>query len=260
MPAIAIKNLSLAFGDRQIISHFNANIECGEFIGIFGPNGSGKSTLLKTILGLITPSQGEIYIFDKLQQQGHIEIGYMPQLRPTTSTGQLSGRARLMACLAGFRWGLPLLNKQQQAEIDWAIHLVKAESYADRPFSQLSGGEQQRLLLAQAILNKPKILLLDEPLNNLDPKHQESLIELVNTIRQQLNAVVLLAAHDLNPLLQVMDRIIYLAQGKAAIGAVAEIVTNEKLSWLYGTPIEVIHHKQQLFVINRDIIEHDDHH
>lgn len=259
---ITLNNLTLAYRDRIIFSDFNAAIERGEFIGIFGPNGAGKSSLLRAILGLLPPTNGTITVLGKPAKRGNPAIGYIPQTREMITGNHLSGRARITASRNGFKLGLPLLNKQQKLEIEWALTLVEAHDYADRPFSQLSGGERQRLLLAQALLDHPQILLLDEPLTNLDPHHQETLIELIQRIRCQLNVTVLFTAHDVNPLLNVMNRVIYFAHGNAAIGPVEEIITSKKLSWLYGTPIEVVQYQQQLFVINTKsgINEHATHH
>lgn len=250
MTAIAINNLQLAYNSRIILQHFNASIKKGEFIGIFGPNGAGKSTLLRAILGLVDIKEGSIEIHGKPAQRGNPEIGYMPQISQTIYTGRLNGRARIAASVNGFKWGMPFIHKKQQQEIDRVLALVNAREYAERPYTELSGGERQRLLLAQALLNKPQILLLDEPLTNLDPRHQEILIQLVQQIRLELQVTVLFTGHDLNPLLGTMDRIIYLVGGHAAMGTVDEIVTSAKLSWLYGTPIEVIRHQQRLFVIS----------
>lgn len=247
---IALNNLNLTYSDRVIFRNFNADIERGEFIGIFGPNGAGKSSLLRAILGLLPPAGGTISVLGKPARRGNAAIGYIPQIREMIAGNHLSGRTRITASRNGFKWGIPLLNKQQKLEIEWALTLVEAQDCADRPFSQLSGGERQRLLLAQALLDHPQILLLDEPLTNLDPHHQETLIELVQRIRSQLNVTVLFTAHDVNPLLNVMNRVIYLAHGNAAIGPVEEVITSKKLSWLYGTPIEVVQYQQQLFVIN----------
>lgn len=252
MYALAINQLTLAYGERQIITQFNAQIAAGEFIGLFGPNGAGKSTLLRAILGLVTSKQGTIQVFGQPTGRHNPAIGYMAQNRFITPTSQLSGRAHISVAQQGVKWGLPLQNKTQRAEIEKVLTLVAAQDYAERPYYQLSGGERQRLLLAQALLGNPKLLLLDEPLANLDPRHQESLIELIQKIRTELNITILFAAHDLNPLLSVMDRVIYLARGKAAIGTVEEIVNDAKLSWLYGTPIEVIKHHHRLFVISQD--------
>lgn len=262
MHSIELKKLTLAFGARKIITDFDASIARGEFIGIFGPNGAGKSTFLRAILGLLKPVSGDILLMGRPVYQGNPAIGYMPQSHHAAGQGKLSGRARLAACSSGTKWGLPILNKKQRAEINWALRMVEAEHYADRPFAELSGGERQRLLLAQALIGQPEFLLLDEPLSNLDPNHQEKLVQLVQHIRKQLNATILFTAHDLNPLLSVMDRIIYLAQGNAAIGAVNDIVTSEKLTWLYQTPIEVLHHQERLFVITQKTgsAEFDNHH
>lgn len=262
MSAIEIFDLTLNYGNRTVIADFNATIESGEFIGIFGPNGAGKSTLLRAILGLIKPYSGSIQIFGRPVHQGDPEIGYLAQTLQSRASHQLSGRTRIAASLNGQKWGLPLLNKNQKQEITRILKLLNAEEYADRPYTELSGGERQRLLLAQALLHKPRVLLLDEPLTNLDPRYQESLIQIIKNIQQTEKVTVLFTAHDLNPLLGVMDRIIYLARGKGAIGSIDEIVTDKKLSWLYGTPIEVIRHQQRLYVISqeRGELADDNHH
>lgn len=250
MHAINIQDLSIKYGEHFIFNKFSATISAGEFIGIFGPNGAGKSTLLRAILGLVTGNQGLITIFDAPIQGKNRLIGYLPQSRQIIVNNQLSARARLSVVLQGLQWGITFKCKQHQL-IDSALEEVGATEYADRPFVQLSGGERQRLMLAQALLCQPKILLLDEPLNNLDPKAQEQLIQLIQTIRTKQKLTVLFTTHDINPLLGIMDRIIYLAHGKAVIGTAEEIITADTLSWLYDTPIEVIHYQNHLFVINK---------
>lgn len=253
MNAIEFQGLSLRFDDRSIIQHFSANLAQGEFIGIFGPNGAGKSTLLRSILGLIEPVDGKILLFNKPVRRGHSDIGYMPQTRQMTAANRLTGRSYITATLNGFHWGLPLINKKQRAKVDEVIHLVGIEKFVDRPYSQLSGGERQRVSLAEALLGQPKVLLLDEPLSGLDPGQQEKIVSLIKSIQKQLNITVLFTAHEVNPLLNVMDRIIYLAHGKAAMGNVEEVITGEKLSWLYDAPIEVIRIENQLFVIHKKL-------
>jgi len=260
--AIEFKNLTLAYRNLTIFHNFTAQIAAGEFIGIFGPNGAGKSSLLKAILGILKPTQGEILVLGNTTQRGHTHIGYVPQTRQNFINNQLNGRTRLTATLNGFKWGLPLLTAKQQQEIEWAIHIVEAERFIDRPFAQLSGGERQRLLLAQALLGHPKILLLDEPLSNLDPRSQENLIGLIQRIRTKLNITVLFTSHDVNPLLNIMDKVLYIARGKAVIGTADEIITSEKLSQLYEIEIEVIKHQQRLLVISKElgIDAHANHH
>lgn len=252
MNAIEFKQLSLAFGQRCIFQDFTANINAGEFVAILGANGAGKSTLLRSILGLIAPSKGSIALFGQAVHKGAAFIGYMPQMRQNIGNS-LSAYAWLGANLNGYQWGLPVLNAQQKEELQRVIQLVKAEKIVNRPYSLLSGGERQRLLLAQALLNKPKILLLDEPLMNLDPYYQATLVSLIDDIRLQYGITILFTSHDINPLLTSVDRVLYLAKGKAVIGLVDEIINSKKLSELYGLDIQVIQHEQQLFVINKEL-------
>ncbi|HEY2567503.1 MAG TPA: ATP-binding cassette domain-containing protein [Candidatus Aquirickettsiella sp.] len=252
MNAIEFKQLSLAYGQRCIFQDFTASINLGEFVAILGANAAGKSTLLRSILGLITPSNGCISVFGQAVHKGAAFIGYMPQIRQNISNS-LSAYAWLGANLNGYQWGLPVLNTKQTEELQRVIQLVKAEKIVYRPYSLLSGGERQRLLLAQALLNKPKILLLDEPLMNLDPYYQATLVNLIDDIRLQYNITILFTSHDINPLLTSVDRVLYLAKGKAVIGLVNEIINSKKLSELYGLDIQVIQHEQQLFVINKEL-------
>ncbi|RDH40320.1 MAG: ATP-binding cassette domain-containing protein [Candidatus Aquirickettsiella gammari] len=254
MNAIEFKQLSLAYGQRCIFQDFTASIASGEFIAILGVNGAGKSTLLRSILGLIAPSKGQISLFGQALHKGASFIGYMPQMRQNTgSNNSLSAYAWLGANLNGYQWGLPRLNAQQTEELQRVIRLVKAEKIINRPYSLLSGGERQRLLLAQALLNKPKILLLDEPLVNLDPYYQATLVNLIDEIRLQYGITILFTSHDINPLISSVGRVLYLAKGKAVIGLVNEIINSKKLSELYGMDMQVIQHEQQLFVINKEL-------
>lgn len=253
---ITIENLTLGFAGKTILHDFSAKINAGEFVGIFGANGAGKSTLLRAILGLVKAQAGKILVLGNPSQCGNPHIGYLSQFRQYAATNSLSGRAYLSAVYQGFRWGLPWQSKIEKSQIDAVIQLTQIEHFVDRPYLQLSGGERQRLALAQALIGKPKILLLDEPLSGLDPAQQEKMVHLVQSIQQQLNIAVLLAAHDFNPLLGVMQQVIYLAQSKAAIGAVATVVNSETLSWLYDTPIQVVRHNQHLFVIHEKLGSH----
>lgn len=253
MKSIEFQNITLCFNDRAIIRDFSAILSPGEFIGIFGPNGAGKSTLLRSILGLVQPSKGQILVFTKYVRRGNAVIGYMPQSRHLTASNKLTARSYITATLQGFRLGLPFINSEQRAEVNKVIHLVDIEKFVDRPYRELSGGERQRVSLAQALLGNPKILLLDEPLSGLDPGQQEKMVSLIKQIQQQLNITVLFTAHEVNPLLNVMDKIIYLTPTKAAIGSVKEVITSEKLSWLYDAPIEVVRLENQIFVIHKKL-------
>ncbi len=258
---IKFEHVRLAFNQKSIVQDFNAQIFLGEFIGIFGQNGSGKTTLLRAILGLLSPSRGKISVLGNIAQQGNPAIGYMPQHRSQMPPAHFSGRAMVEAAFQGYRWGLPLLSAKQKQQIDEVIHLVDAQEFANRPFVQLSGGEKQRLFLAQVMLDNPQILLLDEPLSNLDPNSQENLIALIQHIQQQFHTTILFTAHDVNPLLGIMNRVLYMANGNAKLGTVDEVITSEQLTKLYGVPIEVIELKNRLFVLSheRGGIDHGTH-
>lgn len=250
-PIIEATHLTLAYGEVEVLRRFSANIQSGEFIGVFGPNGAGKSTFLRAILGLVLPVSGKLLVLEALPRRGNPSIGYLPQSRGAGSLHQLTGYTLLASALNAHRWGLPWLNSAEKAHIHEILTLVEGEHLAFRPFAELSGGERQRLLLAQSLLGKPKILLLDEPLNNLDPYYQEIIIELIQKVAHQLEMTVLLAAHDMNPLLGVMDRVLYMVDGNTRLGKVDEVVTDEALSSLYGSPMEVIHYQDRIFVVSK---------
>jgi len=247
---IEFKKLALAFPDQKIFEDFPATIKKGEFIGIFGPNGAGKSTLLRAILGLIKPISGNILVNGKSIPRGSSTIGYMPQLMHNLYDSNLSARSYIQAVVDGFRFGLPFINKPQHENVARVINLVGAVSYIDRPLAELSGGERRRVMLAEALLNSPKILLLDEPLSGLDPAQQGKMVDLIKSLQKQLKITVLFTAHDLNPLLHVLDRIIYLAGGKASIGKINDVVTSKKLSELYDSPIKVVNANGHIFVVH----------
>ncbi len=260
--AIETDNLMLGYDNQPIVNNINIQIKPGEFIGILGANGSGKSTFLRSVLGLLKPLAGKILVLGSSPQRGNIKIGYMPQMRNQMSVANLTSRAIMEASLDGTEYGIPFLSATKKATVQNALELVKATVYADRPFQQLSGGERQRIFLAQALLNNPQILLLDEPLANLDPHYQETFMELLYTVQQNLHATILFTAHDANPLLGIMNRVLYFAQGKVAIGKTDEVITSEKLTSLYGTPIEVVNFKNRLFVLGegRHIYGQEAHH
>jgi zinc/manganese transport system ATP-binding protein len=119
--------------------------------------------------------------------------------------------------------------------------------------SELSGGERQRLLLAQCLLGNPRLLLLDEPLISLDPRHQTGVVELVRRVQRELNITVLFSAHELNPLLNSLDRVLYLGSGRAALGTVDEVISKPVLSRLYGSPIDVMRVNGRIFVMSGDV-------
>lgn len=252
---ITTRDLSLGFKDRIIVSHISLDINKGEFIGIFGANGSGKTTFLKALLGLVQPAEGHILIFGQKPQHGNKNVGYMPQLRSNDYVKNLTCETIIASSLNSTKLGLPLISRQQKKDIREVLRWVEASDYADRPFSQLSGGERQRVYLAQALLSRPSVLLLDEPLSGLDLRYQETFISVLCTIQKKLNSTILFTAHDPNPLLGIMDRVLYFANKKAALGTIDTVITSEKLTALYETPIEVVHYKNRLIVLGENLAE-----
>ncbi|MFI0347251.1 MAG: metal ABC transporter ATP-binding protein [Chthoniobacterales bacterium] len=250
--AILISDVSIRMGSRDILKNVNASIKSGEFIGIFGPNGAGKSTLMKALLGLIPVHTGVISIFGKTPKIASQKVGYMPQLLTIPERTGLSSRSLIMAVQQGKDWGLPWNKVAAQSEVDEVLELANARDYSEARFSTLSGGEKQRIILAQALLGKPRLLLLDEPLAGLDPHHQVQLIKCLKKIKERTGTTILFIAHDINPLLGVMDRILYVAGGSAALGTVDEIISDKKLSELYNTEMQVAKINGHLFIIHAE--------
>lgn len=261
MNAIELNDLTLHFGPKVLLDHFSASIQKGEFIGIFGPNGAGKSTLFRVILGLQKINSGYVKVLDNPPRKGNPEIGYLPQIRQNPPAHQLTARTYINVTLDGYRWQWWGSDKKKKKLLDEVIELTHLQDIVDRPYRYLSGGERQRVSLAEALLNQPKILLLDEPLSGLDPAQQEKMVQLVKNIQSHRSITVLFTAHEMNPLLTSMDRLIYLAQGKAIMGTVDEVVNSEQLSQLYHTPIEVIRQGNYLIVIHQKLGTplHDEH-
>jgi len=257
--AARFHHASLALGGRVILNALDFALPQNAFIGVLGPNGAGKTTLLRAMLGLLRPTAGAIEILGRPAAAGRAAIGYMPQTRAPLSDLRLSGRD-LVSAAAGDMWRIGPLSRAVRQDVDAAIDLVDAEPFADRPVSTLSGGERQRLLLAQALLGMPKMLLLDEPLSSLDPHYQAATIDLVKRLQTRLGITVCFTAHELNPLLPVLDYVLYLGNGEAALGSVDEVVTPAVLSRLYGTPIEVFRVQGRIFVMaDGHAVERDTH-
>ncbi len=249
MNAVELENLTLARGQRTVLADVSASIGAGEFIGVFGPNGAGKTTLLHAILGLLPAASGSIRVFDRPPGNGAARAGYLPQKRSGIGDLRLRGWDLVASAYEGHRWGPPLLGARGREEVAWALETVEATELAERPLSQLSGGEVQRVLLAQALLGKPKLLLLDEPLISLDPRYQQAVVELIKRVQSALGITVLLTAHELNPLLGAMDRVLYLGHGRAALGTTEEVITSEVLSRLYDAQIEVLRLNGRIVVV-----------
>lgn len=244
---IELERAAAAIGGRRIWSEVNLTVRAGEFVAVLGPNGVGKSTLLKVILGLVPVAQGRVSVLGARPGQRNKKIGYLPQRRAFDQGTRVRGVDIVRLGLDGDRWGVPLpawvpassghLRARRVAEV---IELVGATDYAKRPIGQCSGGEQQRLLIAQALAGRPDVLILDEPLDSLDVTNQASVSSLIRDVSQSEQVAVMLVAHDVNPILSYLDQVIYLAHGGAVMGTPAEVITADTLTMLYGTPIDVL--------------------
>ena len=241
-PAVELRDVTAARNGRLVWSGANVRIEEGEFVAVLGPNGSGKSTLLDLLLGLLAPAKGSVSVLGEAPGAHGGEMGYLPQRHGFDSTTRIRGVDIVRLGLDGTRFGLPLpWRTGYRRRVQEAVELVGAGEYARRPIGECSGGEQQRLLIARTLISSPRMLLLDEPLDSLDLPNQSSVAALVDRIRRERHMTVLLVAHDINPMLPYLDRVVYVAGGRVLSGPPQDVITSETLSALYETPVEVLH-------------------
>jgi len=242
---ISLRDAAADVGSRRLWQDVTVDVAAGEFVAVLGPNGVGKSTLVKVLLGLHPASVGSVRVLGGEPGDHNDQIGYLPQRRNFDSSLRVRGIDLVRLGLDGDRWGLPVslsagrrrTAKERIAEV---LRQVGAEEYAHRPVGQLSGGEQQRLLIAQALVRRPRLLILDEPLDSLDLPNQSAVAALLQDICRNEGVTVLIVAHDVNPILGYLDHVIYLAGGGIAVGPPREVIRSETLTRLYGTPVEVL--------------------
>jgi zinc/manganese transport system ATP-binding protein len=248
-PAIEVRDAEVRIGGRTIWSELDLSVQRGQFVALLGANGAGKSTVLKALLGLLPLAAGTARVLGLPPGEANRAIGYLPQRRAFDAATRLRGGDIVQLGMDGDRWGLPLplgwggraaRRRAERERVQQAIEMVGASAYAGRPIGELSGGEQQRLLIAQALVRRPQLLLLDEPLDSLDLPNQAAVAALVARICREHDVAVLLVAHDVNPLLPYLDGVAYIAAGRALEGAVEEVISGPVLSELYGVPIEVL--------------------
>lgn len=238
--ALELADVTSARNGHTIWSDGTFSVAAGSIVGVIGPNGSGKTTLLEMILGLLPVASGRLRVLGEAPAKGNPRIGYVPQ-NYTAAIGEAI-RCRDLVGLgrSGTRWGLGRRSGDDRARVDAALAAVSADGFADRRISQLSGGQQQRVAIAQALVGDPEILLLDEPLANLDVRNQHEIVELLETLRAERDVTILVVVHDLNPLLSILSGAIYLLDGHAHYGAIGDVVDSELLTHLYDTPIKVV--------------------
>jgi zinc/manganese transport system ATP-binding protein len=248
-PILVVEGISVRLSGREILHDVSFRIEAGEFTGLIGSNGAGKTTLLRVILGLDAPSSGQVLLDGRSRSPRNPLIGYVPQKIVLDPDMPLRARDLIGLGLDGHRFGLPRRSAVQKALVDEMLDAVDATSFADARVGNLSGGEQQRVLIAHALISRPRLLLLDEPLANLDIRSEQEVVELVAHISTEQRIAVLISAHDVNPLLPVMDRVIYVAAGRVASGTTEDVVTTEALSRLYGHHVDVVRINDRILVV-----------
>jgi zinc/manganese transport system ATP-binding protein len=248
-PALTVEGLSLSFPGRPVLKEVSFALPQGAFCGLIGSNGSGKTTLLRAILGFQPPDAGTIRIGGVGNAGARASVGYVPQKILLDADMPLRARDLVALGLEGNRLGLPLPSRTRTRRVDEMLRAVDAESFANQRLGNLSGGQQQRVLIAHALIRRPRLLLLDEPLANLDVRAVADIVALLRRVAAVDNVTVLVSAHDMNPLLAAMDRIVYLAHGRAATGTTEQVVRTEVLSALYGHHIDVIRVHGRVLVI-----------
>lgn len=248
-PTVRLHDAAVTFGARTLWGGLDLEVAPGEFLAVLGPNGGGKTTLLKVLLGLQPLSRGSVEVCGRRPHRGSAAVGYVPQQNAFDRDVALRGRDLVRLGLDGHRWGLRRPAAGAREAVDRAIAEVGATAYADAPLGLLSGGEQQRLRIAQALLGDPEVLLCDEPLLSLDLHRQQSISALIDERRRRANTSVLFVTHEINPILPMVDRVLYLVGRRWAIGTPDEVMTSERLSALYGTDIDVLRVRGRIVVI-----------
>jgi len=265
-PVIVLDHAAAVIGGRTIWSDVSLEIGAGEFIAVLGPNGVGKSTLLKSMLGLV-PIQGHATVLGRPAGSRTDVVGYVPQRRTFPPSLRVRGIDIVRMGLDGDQWGFPGpaglgggRSREANARVQEVIDLVGANAYARRPIGECSGGEQQRLLIAQALVRRPRVLLLDEPLDSLDVTNQASVTALLRDVCHRDGVTVVLVAHDVNPIVSYLDKVIYLSRGGVVVGTPEEVITAETLTTLYGTPIDVLRDRTGRLVVVGQPDVHTHHH
>ncbi|WP_375423398.1 metal ABC transporter ATP-binding protein [uncultured Friedmanniella sp.] len=258
-PLLSVRNATLRFGERTLWSGLDLEVRRGEFIAVLGPNGSGKTSLMRAILGTQALSEGSIEILGQPVRRGSAQVGYVPQQQLADRGTPLRARDFVGLGLNGHRFGVPLPSRARRRAVDATLETVQASHLARRRIGDLSGGEQQRLRIGQALIGDSRLLLCDEPLISLDLYQQRAVSTLIDASRRDADRAVLMITHDINPVLDVVDRVVYLAEGQVRTGRVDEVLTSEVLSELYRTPVDVIRARGRIIVVGLPDGAHEGH-
>jgi zinc/manganese transport system ATP-binding protein len=260
---IELRGAALAYGSRLLWHDLDLTVAPGEFLAVLGPNGSGKTSLMRVLLGQQRLSAGTVTVVGEPAGGANARVGYIPQQRVLDPSHILRGRDLVGLGWDGHRWGLGLRRiRDRRRRVDEALRAVDALSYAHAPVGLLSGGEQQRLRVAQALVGDPRLLLCDEPLLSLDLANQQVVSRLIEQRRRTADTAVLFVTHEINPVLPLVDRVLYLVDGRFRVGTPDEVMTSETLSELYRTKIEVLRVRGQIHIVGArsELCEEQPHH
>ena len=246
---LSVQGLGVRLDGRRVLDDVSVHVGAGQFTGLIGSNGAGKTTLFRVILGLTSAAAGEVLIAGRPRSRRNPLIGYVPQKFSLDPDAPLRARDLVALGVDGHRFGPVLPSRQRRAVVDEMLDAVGARAFADTRVGLLSGGEQQRVLIAHALASRPRLLLLDEPLANLDLRSASEVVALVAGIARRQRLAVLISAHEINPLLPVMDQIVYLAAGRAVQGRTEDVITSEVLSGLYGHHVDVLNVHGRILVV-----------
>ena len=255
--AVSLRDASLHFGDRVLWDGLDLDVHRGELVAVLGPNGAGKTSLIRVLLGLQPLTSGTVLVNGRPPRRGDHSIGYVPQQKGFDRDIPMRGVDLVRLGLDGHKWGPVMPSREARRRVAAAIEDVGATHYAEAALGSLSGGEQQRLRIAQALLADPAVLLCDEPLLSLDLGHQQAVMSLIDRRRREYDAAVLLVTHEINPILPLVDLVLYLVGGQWAVGTPDEVMTTERLSELYGAPIDVLRVRDRIIVVGAPDLEHD---
>jgi zinc/manganese transport system ATP-binding protein len=259
MSVVSVDALSLRFGERVLWENLSLALERGEFLAVLGPNGTGKTSLLRILLGMLEPSAGAVSINGRPPRETRARVGYIPQQRVFDRDFAFRARDLVRLGLDGHRWGIGRTPAHDRVRIDDALASVGATSFAGAAIGRLSGGEQQRVRIAQALVADPVLILADEPLLSLDLAYQRVITDLLDERRRRAGTPVVFVTHDINPVLGVVDRVLYLAPGDWSLGTPDEVLTSETLSRLYRTDVDVLRVRDRVVVVGTPDDQHVHH-